>query len=225
VHEPLTDAKVRGSGSVRRLWKNPLVVRYFLVLFTFDLSYWGFTTWLPSYLVKARGFSTVQMGIVASFPFLAGTVGGLLGGWLSDRFFSDRRRLPIIGSQLVSAALLFEMFVSTSTTALIISQTLAGFSLMLFFGLFWALPMNTVEPAEMGVTGAFINLAGQIAAFVAPLAIGYLVDLGAGGFGPTFIFLISTLLLSCAVMCTIPRGVTGTKATPIPRSSASRVGR
>lgn len=184
---------------------DPGVIRYFLVMFTFDLAYWGFSSWLPTYLVKARGYSMVEMGIIASLPAFAGTAGCLLAGWMSDRFFSNSRRLPIVLSEWIAAVLLYLTFTATSTAALITFQTLAGFFIMFFFGVFWALPMNTVPARHMGVTGAFINMAGQIAAVTAPLVIGLLVDRSGGRFELTFGFLIACLLVSSLMVLTIPR--------------------
>lgn len=182
---------------------NPIVLRYVATIFAFDLTYWGFTTWLPTYLVQARGLSMVEMGIFASLPAFAGTAGCILAGWMSDRYFSNRRRTPIILSQIIAAVFLYLTFTATTTTALVVFQTLAGFFLMYFFGVFWALPMNTVKPENMGVTGGFINMSGQIAAVTAPLVIGYLVD-ASGGFGSAFAFLIGALIISCLIVMTIP---------------------
>jgi sugar phosphate permease len=190
--------------SLLEILKEPNVLKYFFVLFTFDIVYWGFLTWLPTYLVKARGLSMVQMGVATSLPFFAGAVGCIAGGWVSDRYFSNNRRMPIVVSQLISAFLLYLTFTANSVTMLVICQTLTGFFISCFFSVFWALPMNTVPKKFMGVTGGFINMAGQIAAFSSPIFIGYLVGVARGNFNLTFTFLIVSLLVSCAIVFTIP---------------------
>jgi nitrate/nitrite transporter NarK len=76
---------------------------------------------------------------------------------------------------------------------------------MFFFPAFWALPMNTVPKELMGVTSGFINMAGQIAAFISPISIGYLVGAAGGNFDITFKFLIVFVLVSCAIVFTLPR--------------------
>jgi MFS family permease len=203
--ESVADDEIVGDKkSYKEILLSVNGVQYFLVLFLFNLAYWGFTTWLPTYLVKARGFSMVEMGVIASLPFFAGTIGVILGGRMSDTYFRTSRRTPIIVSQLLSALLLYLTFTSASTTMLIVCQTSAGFFLMFFFGVFWALPMNTIPARYMGVTAGFVNMAGQIAAFTAPMVIGYLVGVSGGGFGSTFAFMIDALLLSCALVFTIP---------------------
>lgn len=200
--EPLADGR-DGSPGVRIVLRQPNVVKYFLVLFSFDIAYGGFMTWLPTYLVRARGLSMSQMGVTASLPFFAGTLGSVVGGWASDRFFSDRRKLPIIAAELSSAVLLYLMFEAQTVPEMVIWQTLAGFCLMSFFSVFWALPMTTIPKQLMGVAGGLINMAGQIATFMSPLALGYLVGAANGNFYHAFLLLIVSLLVSSVMVLTI----------------------
>lgn len=192
---------------VWEVMKSPNVLKCFLALFFFDIAYWGFTTWLPTYLVKARGFSMVQMGFAASLPNVAGVFGAVLGGWISDRYFSKNRRFPIVASQVMSALLLYLTFSSKSTEMMVICQTLAGFTLSVFFSTFWAIPMNTVPVRLMGVTSGIINMAGQIAATVSPLLVGFLVGSAGGSFALTFAMLIVCTIVSAAIILSIARRV------------------
>lgn len=189
--------------SLIEILKRPNVIKFFVVLFTYDVAYWGYSTWLPTYLVKARGFSLTQMGLTSSLPFLVGVFACIFGGWASDRFFSNNRRLPIVVAQVLSALLLYLTFSARTSTEMVIYLTIAGFTLEFFFSAFWALPMNTTPKELMGVTGGFINMAGQIAAFISPIVIGYLVEAAGGGFSLTFAFLVASLLVSCVIVLTI----------------------
>jgi sugar phosphate permease len=191
--------------AILEMIRRPNVLKYFFILFTFEIAFYGFMTWLPTYLVKARGFSMTQMGVAASLPYFAGAIGCVFGGWVSDKYFSHDRRLPIAATELISALLLYLAFTTHSAGMLVLYQTLAGFFLTLFFSTFWALPMNTVPKQLMGVTGGFINTAGQIAAFGSPVAIGYVVGSSAGRFDGAFILLIASLLVSCAIVFLLPR--------------------
>lgn len=195
------------SVDISKVISQPNIWRYFFVLFTFDIAFWGFTAWLPTYLVKTRGLSMIQMGIVASLPYFAGTIGGIVGGVISDRYFYNNRRLLIVITELIAALLLYFTSTATSVRVLVACQTMAGFFLLLFFSAFWALPMNTVPKSLMGVASGFLNMAGQIAAFIAPVSFGYLVELGNGSFHSTFLFLIGLLLVSCVIALTIPRAL------------------
>lgn len=184
--------------------KEPGILGYFLVLFTFNIGNWGFTGWLPTYLVKVRGFSPMQMGVAASLPFFAATIGCLIGGWASDRFFRNNRRLPIVASQLAAALFLYLTYASTSTPMLIVCQTLTGFFLSVFSSTFWALPITTVPRSLMGVVTGLINMAGQIAAFLSPILVGYLVSASGGSFQSAFTLLVGSILISCVLVFALP---------------------
>lgn len=185
--------------------KQQNMLRFVLAYFFLDIAYWGLTSWLPTYLVQARGFSMVQMGVAAALPQLAGFVGSILGGWLSDRYFHNNRRIPIVAAQLASALLLYLTFTTTSASLVVIYQIGAGFFLNVFFTAFWAVPMTTVSVKQMGVTTGIINTAGQTAAFLSPMLVGYLVGSSGGSYDLTFMVFIACLLISCAVVISMTR--------------------
>jgi ACS family hexuronate transporter-like MFS transporter len=71
----------------RQVWA--VIVARFLT----DPIWWLYVFWLPSYFQEARGFSLQQVGWSAWFPFLAGGLGALGGGWASG--FLMRRGLSL----------------------------------------------------------------------------------------------------------------------------------
>ena len=197
------DQGIEEKPSFRTVLCEPNIFKYFLVIFAYDIAYWGFTTWLPTYLVKVRGFSMVQMGLAASLPFFAGALGAILGGWISQRFFRTSRRTPLIIAQIVTAGLLYLIYTVTSLPMLIVCETLAGFCLNFFVAAFWALPMNSVPKRLMGIASGFINMGGQLAAFISPICIGYLVGAKGGGFNHAFMFLMAAVFISLLVVTCI----------------------
>ncbi len=178
--------------------------KYFFVCLAFSLADTGFNSWLPSYLVKVRGFSALQMGAAASFPRFAAVAGCLFGGWLSDKIFKKNKMIPVIGTQLLAAIFLYLIFTVKTVQMLVIFQTLAGFFMMLFFSAFWAIPIKTIPRHLIGVTSGFINMGGQTASFIAPVAIGYLIGAKGRSYDHAFIFMIASLLASCALLIVIP---------------------
>ena len=58
-----------------------LAVMYFCYNFNLNV----YNDWFPTYLHDSRGMTLAKMGIYASLPLFAGTLGDLLGGWFSDR--------------------------------------------------------------------------------------------------------------------------------------------
>ena len=49
-----------------------------------DYLFYLFVTWLPTYLIKDRGFTLMKMGCYASLPWMAGAIAQPLMGGLSD---------------------------------------------------------------------------------------------------------------------------------------------
>ncbi len=176
--------------------KVPAVWQSAVILFLFDIGIWGFRTWLPTYLVQARNFSMVKMGIVASLPFFAGGIGYIVGGWISDRYFTQKRKIPVIICQWISVLFLYLIYVTESVTFLVIWLICAGFFLSVAFGAFWALPMITISKSITGRGMSIINTGGQIAGAMAPLIIGFLVQASGGSFGTTFLLMIGGVIVA-----------------------------
>jgi len=189
--------------SFKDVLKLSVVWKIFFMWFTFDITFWGFSSWIPSYLVKARGFDLLKMGINASLPFLAGTVGVIVGGYVSDKYFVGKRRNLIIGSELLGAICLYLTYSTAAEGLAMVALTLSGFFVCVAFGAIWALPMNILPPEVMGGSSAFINFAGQIAGFISPIVIGYLVQISGGQFATAFSFLIIAILLSAGIALTV----------------------
>jgi sugar phosphate permease len=189
--------------SFKDVIKQSMVWKLVLIWFTFDITFWGFSSWVPTYLVKARGFDMMSMGINASIPFFAGTVGLILGGYLSDKYFVGRRRNIIIGSDIMSAIFLFLTFSTVAAGLAMVFLTLSGFFICLSFGAIWALPMNVLKPEVMGSSSALINFGGQAAGFLSPIVIGYLIQQAGGSFNNAFYFLIAAVLVSGVLTLTV----------------------
>lgn len=183
--------------------KLPVVWKLFFTWFTFDIVFWGFASWIPSYLVSARGYHMVKMGIIASLPFFAGTVGCIAGGYISDKYFVGKRRNLIVIAELITAVCLILTYTTPNQTLAMTFLTLTGFFICIAFTGIWALPMNLLPGDVMGSSAAFINFAGQIAGFISPIVMGMLVQKAAGSFGTAFSFLVIAMLASVCISFTI----------------------
>ena len=199
--------------------KVPAVWQSTITLFLFDITIWGFRTWLPTYLVRGRGFGLMKMGFSVSLPFFAGTIGYIVGGWLSDKPFQNNRKLPLIVNQWIAAACLYFTYTAKNPNVCVFWMTLSGFFLSTAFGALWALPMSTISKAISGRGMSIVNTGGQIAGALSPLLIGYLVQISGGGFDATFRFMISgTLLASLFVLIVIK----GKREEPAQSTAAGR---
>jgi sugar phosphate permease len=189
--------------SFKDVIKLPLVWQLLLIWFTFDITFWGFSSWVPTYLVQGRGFDMVKMGINSSIPFFAGTIGLIAGGYISDKFFVGRRKHLIIGSNIISAIFLYMTLTTSAATLAMVMLSFSGFFICMSFGAIWALPMNVLKPEVMGSSSAFINFGGQVAGFISPIVIGYLIEASGGNFNTAFYFLIFGVLASAVLALTV----------------------
>jgi len=200
----LEEIKERASARVAaeskysfwQVFTVPAVWQSSVILFLYDFTIWGFRTWLPTYLVRGRGFGMMKMGFSVSLPFFAGTIGYMLGGWLSDKPFKNHRKIPLVTCQWLAAVCLYFTYSAASPRTCIAWMTLSGLFLSIALGAFWALPMSAVSKAITGRGLAIINMGGMIASSATPLLIGYLVQLSGGGYGTTFTLMTSGCIAS-----------------------------
>ncbi len=197
----------------RSLFRYRTVWGMMLGFFCLNFSFYFFTTWFPTYLMQARGFSLAQLGTVGMLPALAAIPAGLCGGLASDALYrrgwslTVARKSCIAGGLLASSVIVLSSFV-TSTVAALLLFTLCYSSLAFAGANIWALP-GDVAPSQDhvaslgGIQNGAANLAGiaistftgvmlQIThgSFVVPLCV-------AGGFcvlgAATYLFVVGPL--------------------------------
>lgn len=138
-----------------------------------------FLTWFPSYLATERGMDWIKSGFAASLPYMAASVGVLLGGVISDGLIRRTgsatlgRKLPIITGLLLTSTMVLANFVDSNAAVI-------GIMSVAFFGqgmvnLGWTL-ISDVAPKQMiGLTGGVFNFCANLAGIVTPLVVGFVV--------------------------------------------------
>ncbi|MGW3460807.1 MFS transporter [Streptomyces olivaceoviridis] len=202
------DMSARSATSGRRnlrhmstLLKNRTTLGVFVGQYFINTITWFFLTWFPVYLVQERDMSILEAGFVASLPALCGFVGGVLGGWLSDRLarggtsLTAARKIPIVTGLLLSTTIIICNYVTASWLVVLIMS-------LAFFGkgmgaLGWAV-MSDVAPKQIaGLAGGLFNTFGAVAGIVTPLVIGYILD-ATGSFDLALAF-----VSACAAMAVV----------------------
>jgi ACS family glucarate transporter-like MFS transporter len=163
-------AVVLSSGNVRYL-----MAMYFAYIF----GGYFYLSWLPTYLVKGRGFTQEQMAIWSSLPFMLGACGTLVGGVASD-FLGKKYGLKI-ARRTVGAAGLGLSGALELAAVLTHDSTLAAIFLGVGFGFMdcmlpasWAACLDIGRKYAGTVSGA-MHMAGQAGAFLSTIAFGYMV--------------------------------------------------
>src|SRR5260370_9435918 len=74
---------VRRAVPWKRILSSPQMWMICGMYFCYAYNVAVYLTWFPKYLSDHRGFSLQKMGLYASLPLLAGTIGDLCGGCIS----------------------------------------------------------------------------------------------------------------------------------------------
>jgi MFS family permease len=121
------------------------------------------TTWIED-IVRPRGFSITQAGIIGGLMVLGGVVGALVLPSLSDRY---RRRTPFILLALAGATLgLVGVTYATSYWLLLASAFVMGFFLLSAGPIGFQYGAEVAYPAPEGTSNGLLLLMGQISGIV-----------------------------------------------------------
>ncbi len=166
--------------------RMPLVKWCSLTLFFFNIGFWGIANWLPTYLLRSRGFKVSQMGIGASLPFFAGAIGFYVSGYLSDKYFRNSRQRPIIIGCIGGALFAYLTTSAHSGIAAVTWQIIGFFFITIATAAIYTLPIAGVPSGAVGAAAGVVNTVGQIAAFLSPLLVGYILSVTGGNFTIAF---------------------------------------
>lgn len=148
--------------------------------FCYAWGSWFYYGWFTTWLVHGAGFTPRQMGLFASFPFLMGLAGNLVGGVLSEmlvRRYGRRFAYRLVcGSALtVTAGILVAMSLVHRHTEIVILSTL-GFGVMdLMLPSAWAMCMS-VGGQFGGTATAVMNTAGNLGGWLCTIVFGYVLQ-------------------------------------------------
>jgi nitrate/nitrite transporter NarK len=182
---------------VSALW--PVLV----VDFCYGWLLWVYLTWLPSLFKKDFGLALGSFALYTSLVLLAGVVGDLAGGRLSDSLLRSRgprvaRRLPLIlglGGSLLS---LLPGLLWHDLTVTTISLAAAFFFLELTNSTIWALPMD-VAPGHAGAASGMVNTGFGIAGVLSPAVFGLLLQATGGNWQVPLV--VSAGILGIGALC------------------------
>jgi len=190
-----------GPAAARRWWVPHIWLTFAAFLF-FGFVLYGLMGWLPTYLITYRGLNLGNAGWFATSPYIAGTIGLLLGAWWCQRRFNHLRR-RFVAVTYLAAAVFIGLTALAPTVGLAGScLTVSGFFLYAGLGPFWSVPMDVVEPHEVGMWLGFINMGTQISGFVGPILIGWLIQT-TGSFTAALVAMIVALVLGAVCLLLI----------------------
>ncbi|MGP2444917.1 MFS transporter [Pantoea ananatis] len=194
VAVPQEKGEVRWRALFRHSTTWFMVIGNFSIMFTI----WVYLTWLPGYLEKSLGFSLKATGWIASIPFLAGILGVLVGGMLSDNLVRrgvraiTARKVPIVSGAALAACFVAPIPFVNSTPLAIGLLALGYFFSQMPQGALWTLASDIAPKSQVASLGAIQNFGGFLGAAMAPIVTGIILDT-TGKF--TNVFLLGAALL------------------------------
>lgn len=164
---------------------------------------YGMITWVPTYLSDGRGFAAVDMGLIASTPFIGGFLGAIIGGTVSDRLFRGRRKPTALITALMTAVMMvLVILVPQNTPLLVTALILTGFFLNIGWSSFTSYAMNLTSEKTYPLTIAIINSGGNLGGFFAPIVIGALLD-ATGSYTVAFSYFVAVLVIGFVLLLSI----------------------
>lgn len=139
-----------------------------------------YLVWFPKYLNAHRGFNLTQMGFYSSLVLLAGTVGDVSGGSLSD-FWAKKssdlktaRRMVGSGGFLLSAISIVPACLTSNPFTCLWLFCIAIFGLELTVGVSWAVTLDIGDDMA-GSVSSVMNTFGNVGAATSAALSAYLV--------------------------------------------------
>jgi MFS family permease len=143
-------------------------------------GWYFYITWLPTYLLEARGFDLRAVGWLAALPLLAIAAGSVVGGTLSD-LLARRFRLPtalrtpgLIGLPLAALAIVGAVSTPDPRAAAFFLAGAAGLA-ALGIAPAWSVCL-AVGGRHAGVVSGAMNTFGNLGGALSPLVMGAALD-------------------------------------------------
>jgi len=135
---------------------------------------WGLNSWIPTYLIEAKGFNLKQFGNLSMIPFLSMLVGEILGAFNSDRF-PKRRALQVFGGLFGAGITMFFLIYQEGIVNVLIFMSASAFLWGFNVSAIFALLANTTAKEVATTAGGIFNGFGNFGSALAPVIIGYIV--------------------------------------------------
>lgn len=161
------------------LLKSKNLIFIGLMYFAYAYGLYFYITWLPTYLLEARGFSINSTKLFASLPWIVSALANAAGGWLTDRMARTgslkwaRCGLGAIGYSGSAVVLIAVAQVKNNLAAALLLALAFGLQTMTVSAA-WSVCLD-VGRRYAGVVTGFMNFVGNLGGTVAPLVFGYVV--------------------------------------------------
>lgn len=151
-------------------------IQYLIVCYI----WWIYLSWLPIYLLEARGMNLKEMAFANAFPFIAISIGMLLGGKLSDTLVKNgyskaiARTTLTMGGLLICGACLYMGSMAGTPIHAVAWMSFALLALGFNFTASWTICQDLGRKQTIAVV-AWMQIWANIAGVFAPTLMAWLV--------------------------------------------------
>jgi len=175
----------------RKLFREKIVILYFLGIFAYVGTEQGVANWTSKFLATYHGIDPQTKGAsTVSLFWVLMTAGCLLGLVLLKLF--DSRRILVGFASAAIVTLSCALFGSGSMA--LVAFPLMGFCASVMWSIIFSLALNSVDKHHGSFSGILVT--GIIGGALVPLVIGWLGDRLGLRFGMTFLYLTLAYILS-----------------------------
>lgn len=153
---------------------------------------------MPTYLIAERGINLKAVGYLTPIPFIASFLSTAVCGWVMNKYFDKKENWMIVICAAMTAIFLYFMYNAETIMWVVISQCGVYFFKACIMGTAVAIVLKIVTGSIAGCTSILINMGGQVAGFILPIIMGYLVYTFNGSFNAVFYYLMGVATL-CAI--------------------------
>ncbi len=164
----------------RALARSPALIALCAMYVGAIYGWYFYLTWLPTYLLRARGFELAQVGWLAALPLVAIALGVFLGGFVCDTLrprLGLRRatRAPgLFGFPLAACAVVGAALAVDPLHAALLLAAAAGLA-ALGIAPAWTICLE-IGGVHVGVVSGAMNTFGNLGGTLSPVVVGLCVD-------------------------------------------------
>lgn len=171
----------RGGPGILRIAGQPSAWGTFIGHFCCNYVWYFLLTWLPFYLIRARGYKTQEMAVAGSLAYLTIAVVTPIAGSVADRLISSGRSVTAVRKFCLVTGLLGMNFLlpaalADTPAACMTYMLLACASFGLIPGNLWAVTQTLAGASAAGKWTGAQNMMGNLSGVVAPWLTGVLVS-------------------------------------------------
>lgn len=170
------DASATTSHSFKDGFTRPMVWVLSVIYLFFIMGLYGVGFWLPT-LIKGSGVKDpLTIGMLTTLPYAAAAIAMIVVGRSSDARRERRWHVAVPGVIGTVGWVVAVAAGSGNVTLAMIGLTIATMGVMTTLCQFWCLPTAILAGAAAATGVAVVNSVGNLAGFVSPYVIGWIID-------------------------------------------------